>query len=92
MPIPTDRGYVVVVEDDAGTQTVMIGSKPNGGNADTVYAMHVSPNAIDIHSDVTMQGSSARRFTRDLAEVYVDDQGTVHIAAIEGLSAVTLPA
>jgi hypothetical protein len=39
-----------------------------------------------------MLGSRSRQFTADLAEVYVDDQGIVHIATVDGLNAVTLPA
>jgi hypothetical protein len=92
LPIPTDRGYVVVTQDDAGKQTVMIGTKPNNGHPDTVYAMHVSPSGVNVHSEVTMLGSRSRQFTADLAEVYVDDQGIVHIATVDGLNAVTLPA
>ena len=93
MPIPTDRGYVVIAPNDAGTQTVMIGTAPNNGRPDTVYALHVVPEgSINIHEDVTMLASDPLQFTDELAEVYVDDQNVVHVASVDGLHAVTLPA
>jgi hypothetical protein len=92
MPIPTDRGYVVVLDESDGTQTVLIGSDANGGHPAIVYAMHVGSTAVAIHDDVELRGNGPRRFTTEIAEVYVDDAGTVHVAPVEGLRGLEIPA
>jgi hypothetical protein len=90
MPIPTDRGYVVVVDETDGTKTVLIGADANGGYPKTVYAMHRAPVAVVVHPDVELHGNeAARQFTADLAEVFVDDDGAVHVARVEGLVGLT---
>jgi hypothetical protein len=92
MPIPTDRGYVVVVEEDDGSKTVLITSNANGGHPTDIYAMHVRTSGLAVHDDVELRGNGPRRFTTQIAEVYVDDGGTVHVATVRGARRSEIPA
>jgi hypothetical protein len=52
--------------------------------------MHRAPVAVVVHPDVELHGNeAARQFTADLAEVFVDDDGAVHVARVEGLVGLT---
>jgi hypothetical protein len=92
MPIPTDRGYVVVVDEDDGSKTVLVTSNAKGGHPTDVYAMHTGSSALAIHDDVELRANGSRRFTTQVAEVYVDDGGLVHVATVRGARRSEIPA
>ncbi len=92
MPIPTDRGYVVVVDEDDGSKSVLITSNAKGGHPTDVYAMHVRTSALAIDSGVELRANGSCRFTTQIAEVYVDDAGTVHVATVHGARRSEIPA
>jgi hypothetical protein len=80
----------VLVSDDSGKQTVLIAADAEAGYPSKVYAMHVQPPTVIVHDDVRLEGNDGRRFATDTAQVYVDDSGSVHIAAVEGLTATSI--
>jgi hypothetical protein len=92
MSIPTDRGYVVVIDEDDGSKTVLVTSNANGGHPKDVYAMHVRSAALIVHDGVELRGNGSPRFTTQMAEVYVDDAGTVHVATVRGARGSEMPA
>ena len=82
--LPTDRGYVVIIDNSDGTQSVLITSDSKGGHPTTVYAQYYGAPGVDIHDDVELLGGGGRRWTKNLAQTYVDDNG-LHVATPQGM-------
>ena len=82
MPIPTDRGYVVVSDEGDGTKTVSVAAEIVSGEPAGVYAMHVGSPSVVIHPEVRLVEGRFNSFTPDVAEVFIDEAGTVHVAGV----------
>jgi hypothetical protein len=81
MPIPTDRGYALVTEQQDGTKNVEVclGIEP-GGQVVDVFATHYS-RAVELDPDVEVVRLGGRRvYTADLVEVFLGTDDVVHIA------------
>jgi hypothetical protein len=83
--LPTDRGYVVVTPEGDGRQTVRISAEVTNGEAVGVYAEHVGAPSVVIHPEVELVESESNSFTKDVVEVFADEDGTVHVAAVQAV-------
>jgi hypothetical protein len=83
MPLPTDRGYVLVTKEDDGTQTIMVCAGITNGEPVDVYAMHVRSSSVVIHPDVKLVRAGSVSYTNKVVEVFADEAGTVHVAGAQ---------
>jgi hypothetical protein len=70
MPMPTDRGYAVIVPNQDRTTTVMVctgieNSKPVG-----VFAKHVHAARVQIDPALRLEHAHGYRYTSQLVEVF----------------------
>jgi hypothetical protein len=82
VPLPTDRGYVVITDEADGTRTVHICASINDGSPQNVFAQHVRSPVVSIHPDVATVQAGSSTCTTDIAQVYADEEGTVHVASV----------
>ncbi len=86
MAVPTDRGYVAVIDGGDGTTTVEIAARMRNGRPVDVYATHVGSSAVVIHPEVSLVRDGPRGFTTEVVEVFSDDAGTVHVAGVRSIT------
>lgn len=79
MPSPTDRGYVVVIQNADGTRAVRVAADIADGGPVGVYAEHVGTFPLVVDPGVMLVESDAGTFSRDVVQVSSDDGGVVHI-------------
>ncbi len=79
MAIPTDRGLVVVDVDAEGIHTVSVCAQVVNGQPVDTFASHFTPFPVQIHPDVPVVTRGTSRYTRAIAEVFLDESGTLHV-------------
>lgn len=83
MPLPTDRGVVVIDVEDDGTSTVRICAEVVNGAPVDVFAEHHGAVHVRVHNDVPMFTHGRRSVSKRIAEVY-DDNGTINVGRVRG--------
>ncbi len=79
MPIPTDRGYVVLTRADDGTETLSVCAAMRGGQPTAAFAVHQGRRVV-LDEGVRLVEGPTRRFSRNVLEVYVAPDGVLHVA------------
>jgi hypothetical protein len=84
MTLPTDRGTVVLTNEDEDRQSVLICARFADGEPVDVFAMHRAVRAVEVHAEVKLIPVGAGRYSAysdGMATVFRDSSGTVHILA-----------
>jgi hypothetical protein len=90
MPMPTDRGHVVISDEADGTKTVLICADVIKGHPQNVYAMHVRTTNLQVHPEVVLaHGTAGTQFSSDIVEVHRDDSGVVHVSGLQPVRSLT---
>ena len=85
MATPTDRGYVVMAQEDDGTTTIAIAAAFADAAAPSVYATHVRTPKVIVHPEVKLVQRGPVQVSNNVVEVHSDDTGVVHVTAVHGL-------
>jgi hypothetical protein len=88
MPIPTDRGYVILSKDAAGTMTVRVSvTPPDRGRSRQVFAEHTGETRVAVDSGVRLVNSGDVSWSTTPVQVFVDSRGVVNIRPVHGAEA-----
>jgi hypothetical protein len=80
MAIPTDRGYVILSKDAAGSITVSVSvTRPNEGRSSQIFAEHVGEARIALDNAVKLVTSGGVSWSTVPVQVFVDPKGVVNI-------------
>jgi len=78
MAVPTDRGFVVIRPDGAGTSTVLVCAGITDGRPGAVFASYGGV-IVDVASDITLRDGPRGRYTLAVAEVFAVAGGVVAV-------------
>jgi exoribonuclease II len=70
MPMPTDRGYAVIIRNQDGTSTVMVATGIENKQPVGVFAKHVGVTAVSIDPAVKLVRTASHQFTTQIVEVF----------------------
>jgi hypothetical protein len=79
MPIPTDRGMLVVHAEADGTTSLSICAKVINGQPTDVYARHHHALRVNIDPDVKLTPHGKNRYTQEIVEVVGSVEGVVSV-------------
>jgi hypothetical protein len=79
MSLPNDRGLVVVRDEADGTKTVFICGNIVNGQPKQTFATHFRATVLEIDPALRMISGGATRYSHQIAEVWRDDAGVVHV-------------
>lgn len=79
MPIPTDRGMLVVHTEADGTTSLSVCAKVINGRPTDVYARHHHAWRVNIDPDVALTPHGKDRYTREIVEVSRSADGVVSV-------------
>jgi hypothetical protein len=82
MAIPTDRGFVVITDEDDGSKTVQIAVNRTEDGLENVFAEHVRTATVKIDGDLSFEESAVGQHSTEPVQVFVDDTGVVHVAGL----------
>jgi len=79
MPMPIDRGMLVVHAESDGTTSLSICAKVINGKPTDVYAQHHHARRVSIDSDVALIPHGKDRYTREIVEVATGADGAIRV-------------
>ena len=79
MPIPIDRGMLVVHAEPDGTTSLSICAKVINGKPTDVYARHHHARRVNIDADVALAHHGKDRYTHEIVEVASGADGVISV-------------
>ncbi|MBC6460706.1 hypothetical protein [Actinomadura sp. HBU206391] len=83
MPSGNERGHAVLSQREDGTTTVAVCTAITNGKPDNIYAKYVGVNNVRLGPGIRLTRGDSFRYTRDTVVVSADENGVVHVRAID---------